>query len=475
MNLNSLFYRKFDKFVEENCLFGKGDKLIVGFSGGADSTALLLCLMHLRTKFNISLLAAYVNYNLRGKESTVEQEFVKKFCFQRNISLVIKNVKSEIKNNLENSARTIRFDYFRDLKKLYKFDKIVLAHTKDDQAETILYKLFRGSGLTGLKGILAKNNNIIHPLLVFKKKEITNFLIDQDIKWCEDSSNNDNKFSRNKIRNELIPWICENISSGINDKLFNTAKIFSETDDILKRIAERKIAHASHDQSKTVYRFSIKNLKNSESIIRFYIYRIIYHRLGNSGLDFYHSNFDEIESILDSKGSKMVSLPHNVVVIKEYNELIFSKEDGSVFNIHNIKEINSIRNRLTFEDHRIIFKKLKKLPKKHYPFEDKNTVYLDLNRFDFPLILRHRKPGDRFFPFGMEHPKKLKDFFIDEKVPKFERDKILLLCDKEKILWISGMRIDNRVALLPDSNNILMVRIEKIASQKARPAERIKN
>ncbi|HHE37315.1 MAG TPA: hypothetical protein ENL20_01940, partial [Candidatus Cloacimonetes bacterium] len=160
--------------------------------------------------------------------------------------------------------------------------------------------------------------------------------------------------------------------------------------------------------------------------------------------------------------------------LKEYYELIFYRTTRKKeIDIKNKKEITSLRNRMTFEDYRIIMKKLKKLPNKRYLFEDKNTVYLDFDQSSFPLYIRHRLPGDKFFPLGMDHPKKIKDFFIDEKIPKFDRDKILIFCDEEKILWIAGLRIDNRVALSEKTKNILMIKIEKMSVQKARHAERI--
>jgi len=473
--LENKFLDRFEQFVNDNRLINKGDKIIVGFSGGADSTALLLSLWHLRSKLNFHILAAHVNYNLRGEDSLADVEAVKHFCFDRNISLVLKDMKPDSPDSSENNAREIRFIYFKQLAKLYKVNKIALGHNIGDQAETILFRLFRGSGFTGIKGITPIDGKIIHPLMSFSREEIKEFLQGEGISWREDKTNQENIYSRNLIRNELLPWIQQNMNPQVINKLYNTGKIFQETDEIMLELARRRILKAKVKRDKTDFRFSLKILKKTRPALRFYIYKEIFHQISGSDKDFYHNNFEEIETLIYSNGSKKLSLPHKVYVFKEYDEIIFNnKAKIKVVDVNNRKEISSIRNRLVFEDYRIIFNKLKKIPQSKYLYEDKFTTYIDLDKLEFPLIFRHRQPGDRFYPLGMENPKKLKDFFIDEKVPKFDRDNILILSDKEKILWIAGLRVDNRVAITEKTANILKVRVEKLAVKKARAAERIK-
>ena len=475
MKKNEKFFERFEDFAKKHKLFKKGERILVGFSGGADSTALMLALWHMKSKFGFSLLAAHVNYNLRGEDSKKDEDFIKQFCFKRNISLVVKDVKVTTESNLENHAREIRFKYFKELKKIYKVNKIALGHNRKDQVETMLYRLFRGTGYTGIKGISPITGNIIHPLLSFSRNDIVEYLNNENINWREDRSNADNTFSRNKIRNELIPWIQEKLNPQVIDKLYNAAEIFTETDDILQELAKRRLLKAQIRHTKNEYRFDIKIICKTRSILRFYLYKEIYSRFQKDSKDFYHSNFEEIESILNSAGSKMISLPHNIKVLKEYNDLIFTDDvSNHEVDVKNVKEITNLRNRLTFEDYRIIMKKLKKMPSKRYPFEDKYTTFIDLDKTAFPLFLRHRQPGDSFIPLGMEHSKKIKDFFIDEKIPKFERDKVLILCDEDKIIWVAGHRIDNRVLTDKSTTNILMVKVEKMAVKKVRAAERIK-
>ncbi|MCK4956609.1 MAG: tRNA lysidine(34) synthetase TilS [Candidatus Cloacimonetes bacterium] len=469
------FTEKFEKYVLEKKLISPGDKILIGFSGGADSTALLTALNSLRAKYKISILAAHLNYNLRGEDSIRDEEFVKNFCFSRNISLVIKSVTLDSHSDLENHAREIRFNYFHEVAKLYKINKIAVGHNKQDQAETIIFRLFRGSGYTGLKGILPIDGTLIHPLLIFSREEIVKFLESQDISWREDISNQENNYTRNKIRNQLIPWISENLNPNFIDKLSASANIFAETDEILSELSHRKYKQITKKTPDETIVLSLKKLISMKSHHNIGLFKQAFAELTGSEKNFYQNNYEEIESILHSEGSKQVMLPENIVAIKEYDFLRFCKKELLTnVDVNNLKTINSLRHRFTFENYRISMKQLKKLPTKRYLFEDKNTVYLDLDKTTFPMIIRHRQPGDRFTPYGMKNRKKLKDFFIDEKVPKFERDKVLIICDEDKILWVAGMRLDNNVAISDKTKNILKIKIEKVSNKSLRPAERIK-
>ncbi|MDP8203875.1 MAG: tRNA lysidine(34) synthetase TilS [Candidatus Tenebribacter mawsonii] len=472
MNVNG-FIEKFEQYSKKHKLFKSGEKILLGFSGGADSTALLLALWHLKSKYGYSLLAAHVNYNLRGNDSQLDEEFVRKFCFDRNISLVVKNIKINSSSNVENHAREVRFKYFNNLRRLYKSQKIVLGHNREDQAETLLFRMFRGSGYTGIKGISPITEDVVHPLLSFSRSDIISYLESENIQWREDLSNKDNTYSRNKIRNQMIPWIQEHLNPNVVTKLYETAEIFSETDAILEALATRRFLKAQIRHSKDECRLSTKIILKTKSVLRYYVYKEAYTRVNGNSKDFYHNNFIEIENLITSDGSKQIYLPNNVYVFKEYDELIFTNIDLSKsVNVLNEKEVTSLRNRFTFEDYRIIMKKLKKMPNKRNLFEDKNVAYLDFDKTSFPITIRHRKPGDRFHPLGMQHNKKLKDFLIDEKVSKFDRDKVLIFCDNEKIIWLAGHRIDDRVITSKQTQNILQISIEKMATKKMRAAER---
>ena len=283
------FLEKMEKYCLENKLFKPKEKILITISGGPDSTALLVSFKHLSAKYHLKLLAAHVNYQLRGKESQRDQEHCQKLCQKMGINFVQKKAPIKKKKGIENLARKIRFNYFFQIKKLYKIHRIALGHNKNDQAETLLFRLARGSAITGLRGITPKNNSIIHPLLIFKRSEIVAFLKKQKITWVHDSSNERTDFTRNKIRHKILPYFQNNINNRTIDHIYQSSLIFSETEEILKITAQNKLNRLR--KRKSDYVFSIEKLKKIKQILRFYIYRKIFKDLSGNKKGFYFSNF----------------------------------------------------------------------------------------------------------------------------------------------------------------------------------------
>ncbi len=469
------FLKRFESNIRREKLLRHRDHILVGFSGGPDSTALLTAFYHLRSKYRLNLLAAHINYNLRGEDNAREEKFVKEFCFSHNISLLIKQYDAGSDRINENNLRDFRRNWFNSLVKLYKIDNIALGHNRSDQAETILYRLLRGSLLTGLAGIRPRSGKTIHPLLPFSRTEITEFLESEKVVWCEDSSNKANYFTRNKLRNTAFPWIEANINPRAIDKISDTAPFLLQADEILKGSALARMRHVLEENNEEEYSLKIPDLLKIRPLLRFYIYRHLYSRITGSEQDFYQSNFEIIEQSLSRTGNRQIQLPHQVCFKKEYEYLKLMKNGSQKEKeFEQPREIPSLRNRITYDGWRITMKKLKIMPRHRDVFVDRNIAYLDFDKIQLPLVVRHRQSGDRFIPYGMTQSKKLKDFFIDLKLPVQERSETLIFTDQEKILWVGEQRIDQRVAINEETSNILMLRIEKIRYGKSRPAERMK-
>jgi len=474
MGISEAFISDFEAFVEEHKLLQPRDRILVGFSGGPDSTALLHALAYLRPKYQLHLLAAHVNYGLRGADSDADEQFVKEFCFARNINVVVKKANLPARGNFQSRARDLRYQWFESLCEQYNVQKIALGHNRQDQAETVLLRLIRGAATSGLKGILPRAGSVVHPLLPFNRERIIEYLEAEGLSWRIDASNADTKYSRNRIRNELLPWISTNMNPDIVDRLYETAQVFAETDLVLNQLIMHRMQKHSVVLNEDHCRVSLSNVTGLSKVLRFYLYRALYAHLNGDDKDFYTAHFDRIESILASQGSKYINLPGDVVVVKEYNDLLFCRgELLQPVDPEANREISTLRNRLLFDNYRIGMKKIKKLPSRH-PFENRHVAFLDFDKVVFPLTLRHRQPGDRFMPFGMSHHRKLQDFLIDEKVPRFERDRIVIVEDAEKIVWVCGMRVDQRVAVDSGTRSILMLRADRVASSRPRSAERKK-
>ncbi len=472
--LNTDFIEKFNNYILENRLIEKRSKILVGFSGGPDSTALLLALLMIKDSLDLSILVAHVNYNLRGKDSQADEAFVRDFCFSHNLYLVINQVEIASDTNIEATARDIRMNYFYSLLKDYKLDAIALGHNYSDNAETVMMNLIRGAGITGLRGILPRYKQIIHPLLSFTREEICNFLLTENVPWRDDKSNFESTFTRNKIRNKLFPWIEENLNPAVVDKMVSLSAMMIETEDFIEDYLERTFKRFIAKQSDDKIILSLKSLLHTKKIIRYYIFKKCLFLLRGKDSDIYQNNILEIENILTAEGSKMLNLPNKVYVIKEYDYLIFTKKNplSNKENVPDAKTLESIRPRLSFGKYRIKMKRIKKLPPDKALIKNHNLVFLDYDKINFPITIRNRDNGDRFIPLGLKGFKKLKDFFIDEKVSKFDRDKIPIFTDSDKIIWIGGMRIDDRVAITDNTTSILRIELEKVNNKKMRSAER---
>lgn len=474
MKLSAEILARFESHVHEAGLLFSGDKLILGISGGADSTALLYLFSRLRYSYRLSLLAVHINHQLRGENSLADEACVKKLCIRFNIPLIVRRIELEPGGDLENRARNLRFEIFESVRQAYKFDKIALGHHRWDQAETMLLNLIRGTGLSGLSGIKARQDFLIHPLLPFKPDELKELLTGQNIAWREDESNLQNIFARNRLRNELIPLVEQAYNPQFKEKLAESADIFYEADIYIRDRSQRRYKRLLLDASKERIYLNLEDLLKAPNIEQYYILRMAYQALSGVEQDFMRHSFLEIKGILQAEGSKYISLPRGIIVKKQYQELVFSKVPSDIRSETSESYIlDTERNRAVYMDYRFSFKYLKVLPENYRelaPF----TIFIDADKLKGTLAIRSRLAGDRFIPLGMSNMKKLKDFFIDEKVPKYDRDLIPIFVDDEKLVWICGQRLDDRVKIDVKSNRYLMISAEPLNQKPKRAANRKK-
>jgi tRNA(Ile)-lysidine synthase len=459
----------------------KGDRVLVAFSGGPDSCALLLLLDELKKKYGISLCAGHVNHMLRGKESSEDEKWVKKTC--EDLKIPCKTVKKNINKlkkkgeSLEEAARKIRYEALEKIAKDFKANKIAFGHNRNDQIETILFRIIRGAGEDGLSGIPASRDlpapmqhrdkqagltasvKIIRPLLETERGEIDEYLKAKNIKPRIDSSNLDTKFFRNKIRHELIPYL-EKFNPKIQEGLLKIAQISRENSEYIRQTVQKILKDISMRMPDAV-KIDIDKLTAYPQMLRNNILREFAKDF--KGLDY--ANLKEIEKIIDSKRANLVlRLSSGIEIAKEHTHLFIrrikmSKEfpynknysyalekEGKIFIPEAGKNISVS-----------IDKKDKKTA---LDFKDANQIYFDADKIKFPFTIRNRKSGDRFSPFGMKKEKKLKDFFIDEKIPAKERDRVPILVAKDgKILWIMGYRRNNLGIITKNTRKIIKVEL----------------
>ena len=432
------------------------DKTIaVGFSGGFDS----MCLLDILSKIKdcsgfeyMNVIAAHFNHNWRGAESLQEQEVCRIFAASRGIRFVIKTAPDDLKKN-ENDARLARYDFFEEVLENYDADAFFTAHNKDDNAETVLYRVIKGTGVFGLKGISEKRNCFYRPLLKTNRAEILDYCEKNNLVPNNDSSNADTKYRRNFIRINVIP-LLEKINPQIKDALNNLAEVAKNDNEIIEEYLT-SIEENLYDKERIVSGY-YKTLSNAVKK------RIIHNFVQKIGLDYdmkkINELFDFIEKNLDKRNGGTLSIATAkwlyvdekfIEVIPRDNTIVSSLSDKE-FYIHSEGEHN-------IGSHKLILKKYDKQTLLSFPPSTSNYAYVDLTKIKMPLTIRTRREGDVINPFGMAGTMKLKKFLNSKGVSRHKRDEILLLCNNEEVLWVIGIGLSNKIAVTDNPTHIIEV------------------
>ena len=434
---------EFQNHIKDNQLFQPTDKILLAVSGGKDSMAMLH--LSVAAKFNIGV--AHCNFQLRDKAADEDELFVQQTCQQLNIpfhSIRFDTAEHAEKHKISTqmAARELRYNWFEEIKTTHHYHFIATAHHQNDVAETMLINLTKGTGLSGLHGIKAKNNHIIRPLLCFTSDEIQQYIKNNNIVFREDQSNASVKYVRNKIRHEVLPKLAE-INPNIIDTLNETAKHLLATENILDQKIEEEKKHCFTTENKLV-KINIAYLRQLHPLATYLYYF----------LSPYHFNFDDCEQIALSlngnSGKQFFSTTHQL--IKDRVFLLLSpktEKQPEPIIIHTINDFAESPINIKFElieNKKITFKTAK------------NIAYLNADKIDFPLCFRKWKEGDSFTPFGMNGKKKLSDYFIDEKFSIPEKEATWLLTDKnDNIIWVVKSRTDNYFKVNSTTKTILLL------------------
>jgi tRNA(Ile)-lysidine synthase len=446
-----------------------GEKVIIAVSGGPDSVCLLHLLLDLKDEYRLNLIVAHVNHGLRGKESMRDEAFVTAMAKEHFLPLRIKRISpGKYKNmkgtSLQEKARVLRYACFNELLEKEKAEKIALGHNADDQAETLLAWLIRGAGTRGLSGIPAVREDIfIRPLIEVEREEIEQFLKQRDIEWILDSSNLENKYLRNRIRSKLIPHLKETYNPNLVETLTQTSNILRAEDDYLQKVSEKYLKSCLLSRGTGVAFFDCRKLLSLPRAIQLRILREGIIIIQGSLRQIAYKHLISILQLLGKSGSsKGLPLPGGVKVTKEYDRLIMRTGRQVInpfcYHLPHIPEsipIQEINKEMKFT--------ILKMNKRFSFSTDRNIVYLDRSKVTFPVTVRNWTSGDWFYPRGMRGRKKVKDFFIDKKIPFSERRKIPLLLFGDRIAWVGGLRSDQEMAATQRTKEILKVELTSLS------------
>lgn len=432
-----------NKHITTNLAFLNEAKLLIAISGGLDSVVLT----HLFNKLNLKISLAHCNFNLRGNESNTDEAFVLELAKTLDLQVFTQGFETEIyaetnKLSIQMAARELRYNWFNVLAAKHEFDYILTAHHADDNLETILINLSRGTGLDGLTGIPETNSNIVRPLLKFTREVLENFAKAENIKWREDSSNTSTKYLRNKLRHDVIPVLKE-INPQLLQNINNTVKNLNDTADIVEESVDAVLKRAINkiDENEIIYNISaFIKLNNPKA----YLYEVF----KNYGF----TAWNDVEHLLKAQtGKQLFSNTHRL--LKDRDTLILTKR---ILDIKQDKISITTLNKVETNQGTLVFNEVETFSKTL-----KNEIFIDAKTLNFPLIVRHWEKGDYFCPSGMKGKKKLSKFFKDEKLSLHDKEKCLLLCTNKDIVWVINHRADERFKVTNKTNKILKITLYK--------------
>ncbi len=446
MNKRKSLLQKFLEFNAEKRMAGTKKKVLLAVSGGMDSV--VMCNLFQEAKFPFAIV--HCNFQLRGKESDGDEEFVKNIAKKYSVEVFIKRFETkkyaaEKSISIQLAARELRYNWFEELRKERVFNLIATAHHLNDNIETILFNLTKGTGIRGLRGIPVRQGNIIRPLLFASREEIENYQREKNLEYREDSSNADDKYTRNKIRHNIIPLLKE-INPSLENTFAEKIEIFSQLETMYDKEIKKASVQLFLQRKNDIYIpiLKLKKTKNPSSVLFEY-------------LKDFGFNADQIEDMLasvDEEAGKQF-LSSQARIIKDRRFFILTKLADKDFSIQFIQENDA---ELKLGD------KLLVITPTTAPVKitaDKSSAYLDKSKLEFPLIARKWKQGDYFYPFGMKmKKKKLKKFFTDEKVTLHEKENIWVIESNKKIVWVVGYRMDERFKVTEKTKEVLKLQLK---------------
>ena len=454
------------KYARAHKLIMDRDKLIVGVSGGADSVVLLHILMELRDtlQWDLCFFVVHINHQLRGEEADGDQSFVEELCRAWNLpyesrSLPIARLAKENKKSFEEMAREMRYEVFEEIRHKLHFDKIAVAHHQNDQAETILMHLIRGAGGKGLAGMLPQNDRIIRPLLGVERKEIEEYCITRGLSFRTDQTNFNPVYARNKIRLEVLP-LLEQINPQIIGKLNDLGEMIREENEYFQDTIQGLYTTLSIAETNDSIILDKNKFLEYHAVLQKRCLRYVLHRLKG---DLKNIEAKHIEYALDFIQSKQtgkeIHLPDALTICIKYD---------TIQSYIGRKIINSIQYQLELAENQKVH-----IPNTHKYLEVTSfskinssipigscIKWIDKDKVKGKLFLRTRKPGDVFFPLGSTGNKKLKDYFIDKKVPREERDLIPVIAVENEVVWIIGYGLNDKYKVTSTTKSILQLELK---------------
>jgi len=442
INIMKTIEQKVIKFILDKNLLENNDRVLIALSGGPDSVFLLEFLIKYKRRFNIEIAAFHLNHNLRGKESTGDVEFCKTLALNKNIPFFYssKNIHLYAKRkslSIEEAGREMRYKELFKIASSKRCNKIATAHNADDNTETVLLNLIKGTGLKGLSGIPIRRDMIIRPLLSLSKKEILNYNEEKELEFKTDSSNFENNYQRNYIRNIVIPLIKNKINPQFDSAVLKTSEIVKNASTFLDEHINNLVKEATRiKEHKLIIDLTKQNLIDPRLFGEFT--KVAVKNCFSEELEYI--NVADLEKLKSKQSGKMIELSKNLIAVRERDSIIIYKNVLQ-------KNVSGVT-RIKIGEKKLIGKKSISLSRSNGTkislTKSNKKEYIDADKIQNGFLIRRWEKGDRFYPLGMRHSKKVSDFLNEQKIAPHKKSEQLVVTNSGNIVWIVGIRIDER-------------------------------
>lgn len=450
-------------YIREYAMIEERDRVIAGVSGGADSICLFYILMELQKEMSFALSVVHVDHGLREEEAVRDAEYVERICQEYDIpckvfAYDVAAIAREEKLSVEEAGRKVRYQAFESFAREWGGTKIALAHHKNDVAETMLHNLVRGSAVAGLCSVHPVRKSYIRPLLCMNREEIEQYLKERHISWQTDSSNQEMNYTRNKIRHRVLDYLVQEINPKAVEHMADTAQELLAAEEYLcQQALQAESAHSG--PAGNAIRLE-QTLLEEAPIIRRYVLRNCFEEAAGSRKNLTRSHLQQLDELFSKPVGKSVELPLDITAIRTYHGIVIekrqeakgmSREYPASIPIAGPGEYHGEGFTVKCE---VFSKNEDGIPEKRY------TKWFDYDKIKGNVVIRTREPGDFLVVNQSGGRKKLKDYFIDSKIPRDERDSILLLAVDSEVIWVIGMRISEKYKIDKNTKQVLSVQIK---------------
>ena len=463
--------KKVFDFIKKFNMIENGDKIIAGVSGGADSVCLLFVLLKLRSMMDIDVVAVHVNHGIRGEAAEEDEKYTVDLCRSHNVKCVVyhedvESIAEKRKESLEEAGRNVRREALETTLREENGTKIAVAHHQNDNAETVLMNLVRGTGLKGLSGIRPVNGNVIRPLLCLTRDDIEEYLDSIGCRWCMDATNDEDEYTRNRVRHAIIPIFENQVNAGAVAHINAAAEQIREAWEYLESQAGKEFRRCVNKTESGEFQINLEKFARCAEALKGIVIRKVLSQAAGSEKDIGAVHVEEVLRLASRQCGRSIDLPYGLTAVRNYGGILLGKKKKKIEKSEEKPERKveiQVPGETFLPDKNLticsrIIEKTEDFSANQIP-QTPYTKWFDYDIIKGNLVARYREPGDSIIIDKAGKSQKIKSFFINEKVPAQERENIPIIADDNQVLWIIGYRMSIAAQVTENTRHILEIKL----------------